>query len=545
MKTILFLMMIVLGATTIIAQEKSEKSPNIYINAITADQNYYDKAILNYKILNHVISRFGTIDQVLPKEKPLLSLLLKNKMDSISVKSYKDSINKEILKREFCIKNGVPTMKLFDVDGKDNIRDEQIRKLRQVGVEKCFFQFPLMVKDLTSGFQFRHYVFDQDNTAAIKAFGINSTLGAKAKYIIIDYLQYTDNNCPGLPKIRHAIGIRAEITFYNFSSKSNINISSLPAIAADAQINNKHVNISIKTIGITGLGAKFNIPNNTSFNVDTYADYQKIIDFIRTFKGDTPDNINRNTNLNGNLIKHDSTILFKPQLIPVMDEYRVTDVITDDNSLDFIQSFEKKLKKVERKMIRSSKKSDSMLYAYYGQEKEFIEKQYKEYLENRRTLNTVQHHNDTEQYSLILKLLYPTTIDSAQIKTLSEELQQIPLLDQIERDAYIALLNKDIQIAKNKFEDLEKMSPKYKSAYEISKYLDSLPSNLKNQDWDKIYQDVTKDYLWKAPNDIKQEFKERVSSRNKSTLQTINNIPQKQIIKQDPKKSKYKSTTKR
>ncbi|MBT2622025.1 MULTISPECIES: hypothetical protein [Chryseobacterium] len=181
-------------------------------------------------------------------------------------------------------------------------------ELLKKGFVNCKFSLPRKLKDLDAGFQFKQYFFTSNNKAALNAFGIaNVSASEKLSYLVIDFLQYKDIMCYKLPTIRYAVGIRAEFTIHdsNIIFKGN-GVGSLAQLAMDVESNKKKVDISIKTIGITGLQSRVPLPENNNFDISTFADFKAVLTFIKTMKdGDA-----------------DGEITFAPQIIPVLDKYR-------------------------------------------------------------------------------------------------------------------------------------------------------------------------------------------------------------------------------
>jgi hypothetical protein len=249
------------------------------LNAINADYNYYTKAILEYLLVKEIIDGNSLVYEGAPK---------------FDIKS-KTDVTKILL---------FPKLKDFDSISSDKALSE----LKNRGVRYCDYDLPKKLSHLEGGFQFNHYIFQSNNRAAMQAFGIvDSEIRNQSLYIVTDYLQYKDIKCTGLPTIRYAVGMRAQFRISDTQSESDLKgIGSLAGLAAAVETNTKNVNITIKTIGITGLDSRLAIPSNTSFDVKTFSDYEKIIDFIRNLKDEG------------------TNVIINPQIIPVMDEYRTT-----------------------------------------------------------------------------------------------------------------------------------------------------------------------------------------------------------------------------
>lgn len=290
----------------------SENRSILGLNSINADNNHYTKAVLDYLLINKVLENnslqyFGT-----PSD--------------IEIGSLSDTVRiaKMVL---------FPTLKVLSP--LDSIRR---KNLDSSGIKECVFDIPSELKDLKSGFQFNHYVFKSTNKAAMQAFGIvNSEIEESSLYIVTDYLQYQDIHCSGLPKIRYAIGVRAELRILGIKTESELSgIGSLAGLAAQVETDKLQVSITIKTIGITGIEPRLSIPSNSTFDVKTYSDYEKILDFIRNLKDEE---------------KLSDKLIVQPQIIPVMDEYRTTLDYSFYPMLESIEILEIKLQEMKNRRI--------------------------------------------------------------------------------------------------------------------------------------------------------------------------------------------------
>lgn len=512
MKTKIQLIILILISFIANSQNSTKKSKDIFdLNSIKADQEYYSQAILQYQIIEKIISKYGNIYHLYPKEDPKLYLEKTNSKDP-----------------DFDINNGVPTMVLFpNAQDKSDINNEINKELSELGVDRCQYEIPLNLDDLDGGFQFNHYLFNSDNKAALDAFGIvKNGFESKSLYIVIDYLQHKDFNCTGLPKIRYGVGIRSEIKISGWNNKTELKESSLAGLAANAEINSLKVNITVKTIGITGLDSKLNIPNNTNFNVDTYADYQKIIDFIRTFK-QNDETKEKKDSLNPQF----KNIKFKPQIIPVMDEYRTSISESFSPYYSSLENLEKKIKKLSHKRAKylkdklSSKNDDSNLLdkisvdiyeskvnALYDEMKVLNDR--KKDLTNANIFNT-----DLKRYVKLLSVINNTSLAikntevENEVTTIKNKITTIKTketnsLDQAkqhERDAFNFLFDKKLDDAITSFQLAENSYNGYNSVYEINRYLKSLPA--KNLNWKLIYTKILSNYNYKLPTDIIEKLK--------------------------------------
>jgi len=267
----------------------SENKSVLGLNSISADNSYYTKAVLDYLLVKKIIDGNSIDFFGMPEQLPVTPVI-----DSLLV-------HKVVL-----------FPKLQSVyDSKSEFNLETIKNIQNYGVTDCTYDLPTSLNDLKGGFQFNHYIFRSSNRAAMQAFGIvNSEIKENTLYIITDYLQFQDINCSGIPVIRYAVGMRAEFRILGVASESELaEIGSLAGLAAQVETKKQQVNLTIKTIGITGIDSRLTVPSNTSFDVKTFSDYEKIIDFVRNLKS---------------LKKENDNLIISPQIIPVMDEYRTT-----------------------------------------------------------------------------------------------------------------------------------------------------------------------------------------------------------------------------
>ncbi len=246
-------------------------------SSVESEEEYYNKAVLEYHLVNSVIKRRG-----------------EERNDSLFI--------------EFDARNS--TMKI-----------------------DCGFQIPDSVQDLKSGFEYKYYAFDGSMKGVMQAFGIaDVSADKKTKYFVIDYIQYRDYKCEYLPTIRYAVGIRSELRILDSEYTADLQgIGKLSDLAANVQIGNAEVEFSLKTIGLTGEKARLNIPQGVSFDVSTYKDFQNTIEFIKKdLELDTP------------------SLVVRPEIIPVMDEYRPNTYYVLNETKKQVLKLQKELNKVRR-----------------------------------------------------------------------------------------------------------------------------------------------------------------------------------------------------
>lgn len=463
-----------------------DNSSVLGLNAINADYNYYTKAILEYLLIKKIVDGNSLIYNGTPKKSP----------DSDSL---------------------VTQVALFPKLNQADKDDKVVRELKNRGVKYCFYDLPKTLSDLTSGFQFNHYVFQSSNRAAMQAFGIiDSEVKASSLYIVTDYLQYEDVDCTGLPTIRYAVGMRAQFRISQTQSESELNgIGSLAGLAAQVETNQKTVNITIKTIGITGLDSRLSIPSNTTFDVKTYSEYEKIIDFIRNMK-DTSIDDNRE-------------IIISPQIIPVMDEYRTTIEHTFHPMYETIELLETKVKVMEKEDNGDSQEITKLKNDISKIKLDLIKAEIEELKSNREILmlgNKII--NDYSKYSDLLLILDGLENSSSQnLEELKSRLnlnfnQPISYQKSTSKDintakfkensGFQSLISKNLNEAINFFIEAENAYNGYNQVYEISRYLKTKmgDENKNDQFWIDIYKKILKDFNYNLPPSIKSDL-ERLS----------------------------------
>ena len=332
----LFCFFLLIVVSSCVSLKDKTKNSVFSVNPIQADQDYYTDAVLEYYFLNLVLKKFAT-ESVIDNggfQKRSMQLAAWHKED----------------KKEFL---------------------------------KCNYIIPEKLEQLNSGFQYRYYLFSAQSSAALQAFGITDVdLNRDTKYLVIDYIQYKDIKCPDIPTIRYAVGLRSELKIT--SLKDSIELSGkggLAKLAAQVELGRAEVNFSLKTIGLSGLPARMNIPQGVSFNVTTYKDFQNSIQFLKT-------NLEEKQN--------NSELQIHPELIPVMDKYRPNTKSSIDALANKIILIHEEIEKIKK----DRKLSDTL--------KEQIVKLYKEEISTvinlRKSLNDININvYSLSQYSDVLK----------------------------------------------------------------------------------------------------------------------------------------------
>lgn len=379
--------------------EKKEKyssnSSVLGLNAINADYNYYTKAVLEYLLVKEIVEGHSKISYGFSKKNPEEEF----KFNKLPV-SERDNYMLEHSKTQMLL---FPSLEEYN----DQKATDIMMKLKKEGTTPCFFDLPKTLEDLESGFQFNHYVFESSNRAALQAFGIvDSQINEKSLYIVTDYLQYKDVKCTGIPTIRYAVGMRAQFRISEIDTKSDLSgIGSLAGLAAQVETNQRKVNITIKTIGITGIGSRLSIPSNTAFDVKTYSDYEKIIDFIR--------NLDDNKFIVDSTGKKQKDIIISPQIIPVMDDYRTTVEHTFYPLYESVELLESKLKSLEKDLDETTIQDTKSKIAEI--KLKLLKDEIYQVKRNREVLvlgNGVI--NDYSKYNNLIKLLVGENLDSVQ-----------------------------------------------------------------------------------------------------------------------------------
>ncbi|WP_407509953.1 coiled-coil domain-containing protein [Elizabethkingia anophelis] len=445
MKTKLFFSIIILGTNFLLGQDENSlkkfakrNKDLLSLNAIVADKTYYSQAILEYQIVKKLID-LNSATEIVEKEYIERNNNLK----------YKQNV------REISI---LPNLKQSDFD--------------DIQIKNCKYVVPEGIKDLKSGFQFRHYLFRGENTTALQAFGIiNNEFNKNDLYVIIDYIQYQDCGCKNLPKIRYAVGIRSEFKIsgmnLNKNNKENSKNLNIEKLAANVQFDRLKVDISMKTIGITGKPARLNIPTNTSFNVQTYGDYVKVIDFIR------------------NSIDS-SGVEIQPEIIPVMDEYRTS--IADINTAVFEELFEIR-KRYDEYSKRIGRNSDEITIEINQILQSSLLEEIRNKNEKHKQLTLVDTSlKDLKRYARILDFLSNNKLSINEEKKSEEKYQT---LNEKYNTAIKYITENNIEKSKAILEEIYKIKSDYGNTYEILNLIKK-----ENNNTEEINKTIFKDYSW-------------------------------------------------
>ncbi|MFB9108505.1 hypothetical protein [Flavobacterium gyeonganense] len=459
------------------------------LNAIVADKSYYSQAILEFLIVKQIIEKAGENVFDIPNSDPQ-----SKRLANIAIPAEKEKIIN--LK-------GKHIIRLFDSKPSQN-KTLSNAITDSLGVAPCEIVVPKTIQDLKSGFQFRHYLFKGDNKTALQAFGIiNNEIKTSDLYVVIDYLQFQDCNCTGLPKIRYAVGVRSEfkISGIELNKGNEENSLSIEKLAARVEFGQIKVDISMKTIGITGKSARLNIPVNTSFDVQTYGEYTKVIDFIRN-----------------SIDEQDITkVMTQPELIPVMDEYRTS--VSDINTAVF-----KELKIIQKKYIKELSDTSS---DYIDPMASSIEKIIKESLieeidhknNKRKTLYGIDKKvNDLNRYLAILQYTYSPSNFEQQVNTKLREENKLDLgggtvssIQELYSDGFKLLENKKFPEALAKFREVYKVKPTYGNADEIIDFIEQKINGSITED--QLFETIIKNNLWLAPGGTEEKLNKARSGK--------------------------------
>lgn len=148
---------------------------------------------------------------------------------------------------------------------------------------------PTSMRELSSGMKKVFYQFTSNNAANLKLFGIaNASLGKKEVMVIVDFMQYKDNNCKET-KIRYGVGARL---FLNIKkAQGGINVTDLAKLAAGVEYGKAAVTYSIEVIGLTGDKIRAALPSAGDFNVEAYAKVISAVDKIQMLASDKEDGV--------------------------------------------------------------------------------------------------------------------------------------------------------------------------------------------------------------------------------------------------------------
>lgn len=447
---ILFLIICVQAQDEKSFEKFAKKNKDILsLNAIVADKTYYSQAILEYQLVKRIVDKNGINDTLLVRDK----------------------IRKT---NDFRVRTSL----FIRIDPE---------KFDRFTIKPCQYWIPVKIEDLKSGFQFRHYLFKGSNKTALQAFGIiNSEFNKEDLYVVVDYIQYEDCECSDLPKIRYAVGIRSEFRIsgmnLNKGKDSKANTLNIEKLAANVEFDKLKVDISMKTIGITGKLARLNIPNNTSFNVQAYGEYVKTIDFIRN-------NID-----NG-------TVTIQPEIIPVMDEYRTSNSDINTSSFDEILEIRKRYENYKKKQ---SKFTDSITVKM----DKILENSLREEIEDkdlkRQQLGDIEKYlKNLEKYQKFLEIISPEVKNDTKniVTNPNNETVTYKSLRKDYNDA-ISLIPTDKKSAETKLKVIYDLKDDYGNVYEILNLLKS------ESDVKKIASNILVNYRWLLSLDTIEKLKQ-------------------------------------
>lgn len=419
------------------------------LNAIVADKTYYSQAILEYQVIKKIIEKHSRFDTIKLKE-----------------------IN-ERTKSEYIQVSLLPFLTQKQSDS--------------IGLRPCKYILPKKVSDLKSGFQFRYYLFRGENKTALQAFGIiNNEFNKNDLYVVIDYIQYQDCSCSELPKIRYAVGVRSEFKISGMSLNKDkdpkINNLNIEKLAANVEFDKLKVDISMKTIGVTGKLARLNIPNNTSFNVQAYGEYVKTIDFIR------------------NSIDSNIDVTVQPEIIPVMDEYRTS--ISDINTSAFDEIFEiqNRYKKYSKKLDKTDK--DPVIDSINKILMNSLLEEVTEKNKKREQLTSIEVDlRNLQRYQNILRFISPKDSNNKSTGSVSNNPKTDPVTNNETKFDYnslrkdyndaINLITKSKEDAKKSLIQIYKIKENYGNAYEILNLLTN-----EEMTKEKIIDIILQEYKW-------------------------------------------------
>lgn len=319
----LILIMMLASSTLAIANPKNKERKSLLETSnkvIVGDNQYYLRAVLEYYLNNALISKYGKISADVNPDNPLENNGAAPKLHNILTISFQPEDFRGY-------KGAIPN------NGELSLP-----------YSTCKYKIPKKLSDLTSGLTYRYYRFNGTMKASMQAFGIASgDADSETEFIVIDYLQYKDCHCDGLPTIRYAVGLRTELKFTKLNSKVEFNsIGSMPQLAAQVQLGQTKVTFSMKSIGLTGPEVRFNIPSEMDFNVSSFREFQNAIEFLRGME--IPDRVDTNK------------LYVDPVMIPVLDDFRTEFETSLYDMVDEIRSLIKLRRRVKRKLGLNWKK---------------------------------------------------------------------------------------------------------------------------------------------------------------------------------------------
>lgn len=117
------------------------------------------------------------------------------------------------------------------------------------------------------------------------------------------------------------------------------------------------------------------------------------------------------------------------------------------------------------------------------------------------------------------------------VKELADN-QKISVSD-VEKKGFNSIISNDFMFAADAFAEAYRISPTFHNVDEINKLFQSQKAEFIKADlnkdeakkkliWNKIYCDISKNYLWGISSDIKEQFKEKIAKENYNCSQPTN-----------------------
>lgn len=207
----------------------------------------------------------------------------------------KDTVNVKEVFSKFAAKTvdatKVPKYELVK-SGTRDLDSASVQQLKTTNNGDCR---ALKLTDLNSGAEYNIYKFDQSMSASASAMGFTGSIGKNELVFIQDYIRYQicakDNK-------RYGVGLRCYIHVTSFKGK--LSYSSLPAIAANVELNNARATFNLKSLGFAFDGSFLQgTPVTGDYNVDDFGKLAVIF-----------------TNV-AKLLNNDSKTTFSPVELPV------------------------------------------------------------------------------------------------------------------------------------------------------------------------------------------------------------------------------------
>lgn len=154
----------------------------------------------------------------------------------------------------------------------------------------CTFPVPQGAKDLKSGFEFKYSILSKNAAASLQVLGFGGgNYDRKAVHVVVEFMQKQHFVCMA-DTVTFGAGLIALLSIEKQSGK--VDVTNLPQVAASVTLGKLKASYSLKTIGITGPIALNALPSNFEFDTESYKEFFKVIDLIKSLYETDPDKLN-------------------------------------------------------------------------------------------------------------------------------------------------------------------------------------------------------------------------------------------------------------